>query len=143
MQDYHIYAHYVKDNGVSPTSPRYTKKESPTVATTAPTKEHHESRSKLIPTSAKLISTGLAIAHKVNSYVGELTENRIAARRTQVGLTVAGLVYLTATNPITGGIAAAMYFGNAGVQYGIKVYKENLSADYMRQLSGGTVRTGR
>ena len=90
-----------------------------------------------------MATTALAVAHKITSYVGELTENRVAARRTQVGLTFAGLGVMALSNPATAAIAAALYVGNATASYGIRVYKENLSADYMRQLSGGTVKTGR
>jgi uncharacterized membrane protein HdeD (DUF308 family) len=56
---------------------------------------------------------------------------------------MAGIGLLSITNPVAGGIAFASYVGNAAVQYGIRNFKENLSAEYMRQLSGGTVKTGR
>lgn len=142
MQDYHIYAHYVKESSVPPTSPKYQRQEPQTVATPSAVKEEHSAKATIM-SGTKIVATGLAVAHRINSYVGELTENRIAARRTQVGLTVAGFGLLAATNPIAAGIGAGMYFGDAAIKYGIKVYKENLSADYMRQLSGGTVKNGR
>lgn len=143
MQDYHVYAHYVKDSGKAPTSPQHQRSEPQTQAVPSAEKEYHETRSRPILTPTKIAATGLAVAHKINSYVGELTENRIAARRNQVGLTVAGFGLLAATNPIAAGIGLGLYVGNAAAQYGIKVFKENMSADYMRQLSGGTVKTGR
>jgi hypothetical protein len=144
MQNYHIYAHYVKEKGTSPTSVQHKGAvENRTQAVKSQVSEEKSQKMKAIPTPTKIAATGLMVAHKVNSYVGELTENRIAARRVQVGLTMAGIGLLSITNPVAGGIAFASYVGNAAVQYGIRNFKENLSAEYMRQLSGGTVKTGR
>jgi len=144
MQNYHIYAHYVTNQGTSPTSIQHKSVSQPKTQAIQPqVAQNKAQRIKAIPTPTKIAATGLMVAHKVNSYVGELTENRIAARRVQVGLTMAGIGLLSISNPVAGGIAFASYVGNAAVQYGIRNFKENLSAEYMRQLSGGTVKTGR
>jgi hypothetical protein len=144
MKDYHIYAHFQRGQNVSPTSPRYQASQPQTVSVQPEERQAHTSRGNFLSiTPLRMATTALAVAHKITSYVGELTENRVAARRTQVGLTFAGLGVMALSNPATAAIAAALYVGNATATYGIRVYKENLSADYMRQLSGGTVKTGR
>ena len=144
MKDYHIYAHFQRQQNVSPTSPRHQAAQPQTVAVQPEVRQSHASnRGFLSMTPLKMATTGLAVAHKINSYVGELTENRVAARRNQVGLTFAGLGVMAMSNPATAAVATSLYVGNAVATYDIKVYKENQSADYMRQLSGGTVKTGR
>jgi len=144
MKDYHIYAHFQRQQNASPTSPQHQAAQPQTVPVAQNQRQQQANRGNFLSiTPMKMAMTGLAVAHKITSYVGELTENRVAARRTQIGLTFAGFGVMAMSNPATAAIAASMYVGNAVATYGIKVYKENLSADYMRQLSGGTVKTGR
>jgi len=140
MQDYHIYVHADKNTRHSPTSPQRNAPNK-TAVETEEAKEMRESKHK----HSQIISTGLVLqsASKINGYVGELTENRVQARKVSLGITSAGLVAGAFTNPALAFTAAAMYFADKAINYGIRVYKENLSADYMRQLSGGTVKTGR
>lgn len=144
MKDYHIYAHYVKQGSAPKTSPKNQPIATSNVSVNQQNEQKGIQRPSRFPiTVNKALAVSLATAHKINSYVGELTENRISQRRTQVGLTFAGLGLLAVQNPVLGGIALAGYVGNAAINYQIRIFKENLSADYMRQLSGGTVRTGR
>ena len=91
----------------------------------------------------KYVGTGLAVANKINSYVGEYTENVITQRKINIGLTLAGIGLISTKNPIAGAIALAVYVGDKGISYGINVYKQNLNANYLKELSNGTVKTGR
>ena len=141
MQDYHIYAHYTEKQGVSKTSPKY---ETINKKTQSVPKEHKEKSNSLnLGNVRKGIATSLAVASKINSYVGEYTENTLTASRRQVGITYAGMALFAFTNPALALGSMAMYTGNKVMNYAIKVDKENLSADFMRQLSGGTVSTRR
>lgn len=144
MQDYHNYVHYVRESGTPKTSPVHHEENQKTAVVTKQYRETIETKhSALSMSPMKALYTTLAVAGKINSYVGELTENRVTARRTQIGLTYAGMGLAALTNPVTAGIAFAAYTGDKIISYQIKQYKENLSADYMRQLANGTVRTGR
>lgn len=143
MQDYHIYAHYSRAQSAPPTSPKTTTKEPKTVVVEKVVKEKIETEVEFPKQLKAAAAIALVTANKINSYVGELTENRLQQRRVGVVTTLAGLALAIASNPIAGGIATAAYFGNAAINYQIKAYKQNLSADYLKQLSGGTVKIGR
>jgi hypothetical protein len=141
MQDYRIIVKYEKGVSKSPTSAQYAKDNVKVSAERPEVKTEKEQKHTISPalTAAKV----LVVATKINGYIGELTENSVMQRRVQFGITNAGLIATTAINPVLGLTATAMYYGNAGINYGIRIYKENLSAGYMRQLSNGTVKTGR
>ena len=143
MQDYHIYSHYVSEQSAPKTSPKYEKKQSKTEVFSKSEKQEQKQKTMFSMTPTKAFGTALVIANKINNYVGEYTENTIAARKVTVGLTFAGIGFAMATNPFFGAIALVGYVGNASINYGIKQYKQNLSADYLKDLSGGTVKTGR
>jgi len=138
MQDYHIYAHYVEEQPVTQTSPKFESKPKQTQAVKPKQKEIKKSKFKAISAS-KVESMALGAAFKINSYVGGLTENTLTQRRTQISLTAVGLAKLTAVNPVLGLAATATYIADMSIKYQTKIYKSNLSADYLRQLSGGTV----
>lgn len=142
MQDYHIYAHYVEEQKVPPTSPQFVSKPSRATAVSKVVKENTERKHSAF-TVNQAQAVALTSAYKINTYVGELTENIITQRKVQIGLALAGIGRLAVANPIMGAIAATAYIGNLGIQYGIRIYKTNLSAEFMRTLSGGTVKTGR
>lgn len=142
MKDYHIYAHYMKQGTAPKTSPKKQSISSNKTKTQNVEQEWFPPL-KVPPIVNKIAGVSLATAHKINSYVGELTENRVAQRRVQMNLTMAGISLLAINNPVAGAVALASYVGNAGINYSIKTTKENLTADYLRQLSGGTVKTGR
>jgi hypothetical protein len=88
-----------------------------------------------------MAAIGLGTSMKINQYVGELTENTVTQKKRQVGLTFAGFAALSIQNPIAGIATAAAYAGNAAIQYNITAYKENLTADFMKSLSGGVYST--
>ncbi|MCK9577019.1 MAG: hypothetical protein M0R51_14040 [Clostridia bacterium] len=138
MQDYHIYSHYVADEGTPKTSPNYERKEKKTVAVKSITKSHTQSKHSFLST-AKVEAAVIGAAYKINAYVGAYTENTVKQRKVQLGLTALGLARLAVTNPVMAGIGAVAFVADAGIKYNIRIYKENLSADYMKQLSGGTV----
>lgn len=109
---------------------------------------HNENKadiSKTIPKKDKQSGLGnipikaavLGTAMKVNSYVGELTENTFTQKRRQIAMTGLSLMVLAKTNPYAAGLGAAMYVGDSIAQYEIKAYKENLTAGFVRDLSGG------
>jgi len=104
-------------------------------------KEKSEGRGWTIPHKAMALSLGGAA--KINQYVGELTENTVTQKRVAVGLTLAGFGLYALSNPVLALVGAGVYVGNAAIQYGIRNYKENLTTSYLRDLSGGTVKTGR
>lgn len=139
MQDYHIYSHYVEKQSVSKTSPKYQAIESKTKGVENTQKEKHQG----IGNVRKAIGTTLVVASKINNFVGEYTENTVSAGRRQVALTYAGMLGYAFTNPVLAAGAAAVYTTSKMVSYNIRVGKENLSANFMRQLSGGTISTGR
>ncbi len=140
MQDYNINVNY---NGVqnqrktSIADVKLNRAKSQVSKTTI----HKEPSSRNNLTLQKATAVVFAGATKINQYIGELTENTVTQRKRQVGLTLAGFGVLAATNPIAAGIGAAMYIGNAAIQYNITAYKENLSADFLKQLSGGVYNT--
>jgi hypothetical protein len=138
MQDYHIYTHYVEQQDVPKTSPKYRPINEPKTKVITD-KEKEKGLSLNAP--KKAIAGGLVIANKINSYVGELTENTVTASRRRVGLAYAGMAALAVSNPVLGLSAMASYTADKMITYNIKQYKENLNADFIRQLSGGTVKT--
>lgn len=142
MQDYKIIVEYQGSTVKPKTSPQYVAPKQEKVSAEKPIVKEDNSN-KLQLNGRKALAVGLATGMKINQYVGELTENRVTQRRVQVGLTFAGMAGLTVANPILGFVAIGSYVANAGINYGIRNYKENLSASYLRQLSGGTVNTGR
>lgn len=142
MQDYRLIVQYQGTETKTKTSPQYAPAKQAKVSAEQPIKKE-ENANKLQLSGRKVVAVSLGTAMKINQYVGELTENTITQRRVQVGLTFAGLAFATLSNPIVGAIATATYVGNAAINYGIRNYKENLSASYLRQLSGGTVNKGR
>lgn len=141
MQDYHIYTHYVEKQNVSKTSPKFVQIESKTKA--VPTAQKGKVAGSSLGGVRKGIAIGLSTAIKINAYVGEFTENTVSASRRQVALSYAGMAAFAFTNPALALGAAAAFTANKVINYSIKNNKENLSADFMRQLSGGTVSTGR
>jgi len=135
MQDYNINVNYTQEQYVSKTSPKYEPFESKTKAASNLQKEKTETLNggKI----RKVAGIGLAVAHKINSYVGEYTENTVSAARRTVGLTYAAFGLASTSHPLIAAIGTAIYTGDKMIDYGIKVNKENLSADFLRQLSGG------
>ncbi|MCK9576858.1 MAG: hypothetical protein M0R51_13215 [Clostridia bacterium] len=112
-----------------------------TQARTEEIKEKSEGRSFTIP--HKAVTLALGGAAKVNQYVGELTENTVSQKRASVALTYVGFGILALSNPILAIGGAALYTANTVAQFEIRRYKENLTANYLKDLSGGTVKTGR
>lgn len=143
MQDYHVYAHYVQEDATSKTSPKHKTEPQRRVSPIKESMKEEISNTSMKLSPMKIAATTLVVGAKINGYVGELTENRVAQRRTQIGFTIAGMGLLAINNPLTAAIGAAVYFGDKAIEYNIKQYKENLSAAYLKQLSGGTVSTGR
>lgn len=139
MQDYNINVNYTQEQYVTKTSPKYQPFESKTKAATETQKEKSESLNggKI----RKVAGIGLASAHKINSYVGEYTENTVSAARRSVGLTYGAFALAATSHPLISAIGTAIYTGDKIIDYGIKVNKENVSADFLRQLSGGTYKT--
>jgi hypothetical protein len=139
MQDYNINVNY---NNVSTetkqTSPNYHKTQ---ISRKTQIKGAEEKHTKSITSFNKTVAVGLTVATKVNQYVGELTENTVTQKKRQVGIAFVGIAALTAKNPIMGMVALATYVGNAAIQYNITAYKENLTADFMKSLSGGVYNT--
>ena len=89
----------------------------------------------------KAAAFGLAAASKINSYVGEYTENTVVASRRGVAIAYGGFALGATVNPVMALVGAAMFTADKVIDYNIKVGKENLSADFMKQLSGGTFKT--
>ena len=139
MQDYNVNVNYTQEQYVSKTSPKYQPFESKTKAATETQKEKTESLNG--GNIRKVAGVGLAVAHKINSYVGEYTENTVSASRRSVGLTYGAFALGATRHPLISTIGAAIYTGDKLISYGIKVNKENLSADFLRGLSGGTYLT--
>lgn len=137
MQDYHIYAHYVEENGVSPTSPRYSFAENKTKVVSA--KEVELQTGNTLPRKELAFMIGGAM--KVNQYVGELSENKVSASRRQTALSYAAMALFGVTNPLAAAVGIAVFTANKVINYQIRNYKENLSADFLRSLSGGVVTT--
>ncbi|MCK9319495.1 hypothetical protein [Methanoculleus sp.] len=139
MQDYHIYTHYIEKQNVSQTSPKYEKQESNTKA--AENLQKEKSGKLNIGTARKAAAVGLAVVSKINSYVGEYTENTVQASRRKTALAYAAFGLGATANPMLAVVGATIYTADKMINYSIKVNKENLSADFARQLSGGVVRT--
>lgn len=140
MQDYNINVRYSQQQDVSQTSPKFKKARQN--KTTMPTPGHKNTN---IFRMSKRIAVGsvAAVASRVNSYVGELTENKATTSRRKTWLTV-GVMGLAATsNPVVASFAALMYVGDKVAQYEIKAQKQDLSASFLKHLSGGTVSGGR
>lgn len=140
MQDYRIIVEYQQQSTEPKTSPKYVQQP-------PKTEVKRESETKQIKNSFTLpkkeMAVGLALANKINTYVGEYTENVITERKVKIGLTMAGIGLMATVNPVAGAIAFASYIGDRAISYGINVYKQNLQADYLKTLSNGTVKTGR
>lgn len=143
MKDYHIYVHASGSGGAtrSPVNPQYHVAENHTTVGNEDERTYRQETHNY--TGVLSVGAAVMVASKINGYVGELTENRVASRRFTVGLTRAGLVAGIIKNPAVGIGIAGVYFGDLAISYAIKNYKENLTSDYLRQLSGGTVKTGR
>ena len=141
MQDYRVIVEARRGTSKSPTSAQHTKSEPKVIAEKPEVKEEKSVKHHISPvlTVAKV---GV-VATKINGYVGELTENSVTQRRNQFAITNAGLIAGIIKSSGIGLPVAAVYYGNAAMNYGVRIYKENLSAGYMRQLSNGTVNTGR
>jgi hypothetical protein len=112
-----------------------------TQAQTEEAKEKSEGKNFTIPHKAVALTLGGAA--KINQWVGELTESSITTKRVSVGLTYAAFGIYALTNPIYAIAGAGLYTANAVVQFEIRKYKENLTANYLKELSGGTVKQGR
>lgn len=141
MQDYRIIVEYQQQITEPKTSPKYVQQ--PPKTEVKRVSETKDIKAKNFLTPSRTVAVGLAVANKINGYVGEYTENVIAQRKTQIGLTAAGIGLLAMSNPVTAAIAAATYVANKGITYSINVYKANLTSSYMKTLSNGTVKTGR
>lgn len=139
MQDYTVNVNYNQEQYVSKTSPKYQPFESKTKGVPDTQKEKTDSLNG--GTIRKITGIGLAVAHKINSYVGEYTENTVSASRRNVGLTYGAFALGATKNPLVATIGATIYTGDKIINYGIKVNKENLSADFLKGLSGGIYKT--
>jgi len=137
MQDYHIYAHYLKESSKPNTSPQKQNVTRKTTVSPIVKEERHTKRSLF--SVQKLEAVAIASAYKINGYVGAITENTVTQRKVQLGLTAVGLAKYATVNPALALGVATAFVADAGIKYGIRIYKENLSAEYMKQLSGGTV----
>jgi hypothetical protein len=139
MQDYNINVNYTQQQTVTKTSPKYQPFENKTKAASETQKSKSESLNGSNIRKATVI--GLAVTHKINSYVGEYTENTISAGRRSVALSYGAFALGATRNPSLAALGAVIYTGDKLIDYGIKVNKENLSADFLRKLSGGTYKT--
>lgn len=141
MPIYEVAVRYYTNNARETSAkykPQFAEK---TETKTEEEKEKAEGRNWITP--HKAMALGLGGAAKINQYVGELTENTVTQRRTSVGLTMVGFGLYALSNPVMATVGLGLYVGNAGIQYAIRNYKENLTTSYMRELSGGTVKSGR
>jgi len=139
MQDYHIYAHYDQGEKIKPTNPqRNISRERPTKAIRAKEKSSKPNFGQL---SRRFASVGAAAV--INQYVGELTENKITQRRVGIAISAVGIGVMAINNPAGAAIAASALVANAGIKYNIKSYKQDLTANFLKNLSGGTYNMGR
>ena len=140
MQDYNINVNYNNINQSSPrTSPNYIRN-----ITDKTQAVRTNDKGNILPTGIRRVGTvALAASAKINSYVGELTENTVSARKRQLGIMAGGLALAATANPLMALVAGGMFVADRAIQYNIKQYKENLNAEFARQLSGGTVNTRR
>lgn len=140
MKDYNIYVHGERDVRMAPTNPQYRPTENRVCAEQPQERQAREQRHHF--SGLKATGIALASASKINGYVGEITQNVVQQRKRNVGLTLAGFAATSVYgHPFAAAAAGALYFGNKAIEYGIKIHDENLSADYLRQLSGGVSRT--
>jgi hypothetical protein len=140
MQNYNIDVNYNNmQNQHAKTSPKYATSINKKTQVVKP-----ENKGKSTQISFRRVGTAiLGGAAKINSYIGSLTENTVTQRKRQLGIIGVGLALASITNPVRAIGAGALYVANAGVQYQIKQFKENLNAEFMKDLSGGTVNTRR
>ncbi len=136
MQDYNINVNYNKKQIVRKTSPKYQsifEQKTKAVSNAQIEKSEGLNGNRVRKTAA----IGLVTASKISSYVGEYTENTVTASRRSVGLSYGGFALAATRNPVVATLGALIYTGDKIINYGIKVNKENLSADFLRQLSSG------
>lgn len=139
MQDYNINVNYNNvGSGVKQTSPNYQKTQ---IKKPTQVKTEEEKATSSGISFGRMAAIGLGTAMKINQYIGELTENTVTQKRRQVGITFAGMGVLAISHPAIALASAAAYVGNAAIQYNITAYKENLTADFMKSLSGGVYST--
>jgi hypothetical protein len=135
MQDYNINVNYNNvGTATKKTNPNH-KKTQVSRKTQVRGAEDKHTNSKAV--FRRVAAIGLGTATKINQYVGELTENTVTQKRRQVGITAVGFVAVGVYNPVLALAGIAMYVGNSAIQYNITAYKENLSADFLKSLSGG------
>lgn len=138
MQDYNINVNYNMSNSMKETNVKKNKANISRKKTVPKTREKTNIRGL-----QRTIGAGIGVASRINNYVGALTENNIQQRNTQTALTYAGLGVVALSNPVTAVLGATVYTGDKIVQYQIKRYKSDLSADFLRKLSGGVYTTKR
>ena len=140
MPGYFIYVKGDEGQGRSRCNPVYSQGTKTSVYRSSGERERTYNHHRITPTKAAALT--IATASKINSYVGEYTNNKVLARRRAVGLTGAGLVATALTwNPITAGIAAGVMIGDKIISYEIQKDVQAVGAEYLRKLSGGTVKT--
>lgn len=140
MPGYFIYVKGDEGQGRSRCNPIYSQGSKTTVYRSSGERQREYNHHRITPTKAAAMT--IATASKVNSYVGEYTNNMVLARKRGVFLTGAGLVATALTwNPVTAGIAAGILIGDKIISYEIEKNKQAVSAEYLRKLSGGTVKT--
>ena len=140
MPGYFIYVKGDEGQGRSPCNPQYSQGTKTAVYKTTAEKERTFNHHRITPTKAAALT--LTAASKINSYVGEWTNNSVMARRIGVGLTGAGFIATAVFwNPVTASIAAGIYVGDRVINYEIQKNKQAVSARYLEKLSGGTVKT--
>jgi len=140
MKDYRIIVDYQSQEQKTPTSAQAVPVAQKKVQAISTSGEKPQTKGFRFPAVRTAV---VGTAMKINQYVGELTENTVTQRRRQVGLTFAAAALLAFKNPILGISSMAVYAGNAAIQYQIRQFKENQTAGYMRNLSGGVAKTGR
>lgn len=93
----------------------------------------------------KVFSVGLAFntLQKGNELIGAYTNNTLAKRKFDTGMTFAKYGIGLAINPLAGGVYMASDLGYRAISYGIKIQKKNREAEYYRQLSGNSSASGR
>jgi hypothetical protein len=138
MQDYNINVNYNISNETRETNIKKSKTDARKKKTVPKSQPKSNIRGL-----QKAIGSGLGVASKINNYVGALTENVIQQRNTQTALTYAGMGVVALSNPLTATLGATLYTGDKIAQYQIKIYKSNLSAGFLRQLSNGVYTTKR
>ena len=140
MQDYNINVNYNYSQDVRKTNYKMSKLEEPR---TKVQDSGGKRQMSLFSKPQKAIGVGIGLASKINGYVGVLTENTIQQRNISTALTYAGMGVLALSNPAAGAMAMAVYTADKIISYQITQYKANLSADFMRTLSGGVYTIGK